>query len=328
MTIGTVGTNFIVDWFIEAAEKTGKAEVTACYSRSTDLAAGFAEKNNIPKSYSDKDKFLADTDLDFIYVASPNSLHYQWTKDALNAGRNVICEKPFVSKKSELDELVALAKEKELFLFEALTTPHLPNFRLIQEKIKEIGKISLVQLTFSQYSSRYDAFLAGEIPNLFNPEFSGGALMDLNYYNLAFLYYLFGKPLELKYFANKAKNGIDTSGVLILRFNDFIASASATKDSESRNYIQIQGDKGFISSQSTAGGIRTGFSLVTKQKTEEFNKQEGENVLYYELLDFIADWESDNFEGCYKSLENSLVMAELMDNARKDAGIVFGADKK
>ena len=327
MTIGTVGTNFVVDNFIQAAAKTGKADVVACYSRSPDTATAFAEKHRLAKWYTDKEKFLSDTSLDFIYIAAPNSLHYQWARDALNAGRNVICEKPFVSRAAELDELIALAKEKQLFLFEALTTPHLPNLRLIKEKLDEIGTVRLVQLTFSQYSSRYDAFLSGKIPNLFNPEFSGGALMDLNYYNLAFIHFLFGKPLELKYFANKAENGIDLSGVLVFKYDGFIATASATKDSESRNYIQIQGEKGYIVSESTAGGLRSGFSLVTKEKTAQFNEQETENVLYYELLSFIADYESGNYERCDGPLENSLARAELMDEARQYAGIVFGADK-
>jgi predicted dehydrogenase len=327
MTIGTVGTNFVVDNFIRAAAKTGKMETAACYSRSEETAADFSEKHRIPTWYTDKERFLSDSCLDFIYVAAPNSLHYDWTREALKAGRNVICEKPFVSTAGELRELIALAKEKKLFLFEALTTPHLPNFRLLKEKIPEIGKIRLVQLTFSQYSSRYDAFLTGKIPNLFSPEFSGGALMDLNYYNLAFLYGLFGNPAELNYFANKAENGIDISGILILCYDGFIASASATKDSESRNYIQIQGEKGYFVSESTAGGLRTGFSLVTKDKTEQLNEQKEENVLYYELLDFITDYESGNRACCDKALEDSLSRALLMDQARSDAGIIFKADK-
>ena len=326
MTIGTVGTNFITDTFIDAAAKTGRAEIKACYSRNGDTAAAFAQKHALSRWYNDKEEFLSDTSLDFIYVASPNSLHYEWAKDALNAGRNVICEKPFVSRAEELRELVDLAKKKELFLFEAITTPHLPNFRILKEKIGEIGKVRLVQLTFSQYSSRYGAFLAGNVPNLFNPAYSGGALMDLNYYNLVFLYHLFGKPAELKYFANKADNGIDLSGVLVLRYDGFIATASATKDSESKNYIQIQGEKGYLTGESTAGGLRGGFSLVTKEKSEQFNIQEYENVLYYELLDFIALWETGNPQCCCEYLEKSLAIAALMDMARKDANIIFKAD--
>jgi predicted dehydrogenase len=151
--------------------------------------------------------------------------------------------------------------------------------------------------------------------------------MDLNYYNLSFLQRLFGNPGQLNYFANKAENGIDLSGVLILRYDGFIAAASATKDSESRNYIQIQGEKGYLASESTAGGLRSGFSLVTKEKTEQFNAQEEENVLYYELMDFIAGWESGDPACCDAGLEDSLATTLLVDQARRDAGIVFDADR-
>ncbi|MCL1814990.1 MAG: Gfo/Idh/MocA family oxidoreductase [Treponema sp.] len=327
MTIGTVGTNFIVDAFIQAAAKTGGAEICACYSRSKETAAAFAEKHRIPRWYAGRKQFLSDTELDFIYVAAPNSIHFKWTRDALMAGRNVICEKPFVSKAAELGELMAIAKKKTLFLFEALTTPHLPNFRLLKQKLSEIGTIRLVQMTFSQYSSRYDAYLSGKLPNVFNPAFSGGALMDLNYYNLSFLQRLFGSPLEIRYFANKGESGIDTSGILILRYDGFIASASAAKDSESRNYIQIQGEKGYLASISTAGGLHSGFSLVTKEKTEVFNIQEHENVLYYELMDFIEEWNAGDPACCDTPLRNSLETALLMDQARKDSKIIFEADK-
>ncbi|GHV85074.1 oxidoreductase [Spirochaetia bacterium] len=325
MKIGTVGTNFIVDRFIEAVKKTGKADISAVYSRNGETARTFAEKNGVPKTYTDRNAFLQ-SDLDFVYVAAPNSLHYEWSLAALKAGRNVICEKPFVSTAVELRELISLARERRLFLFEALTVPHLPNFRLIKEKIPALGTIRFVQLNFSQYSSRYGAFLAGKNPNLFNPAFSGGALMDLNYYNLCFVQRLFGAPKKLHYFANIAENGIDTSGLLVMKYNTFIAQAAATKDSDSKNFVQIQGESGYINAGPTASNLRDGFSLVTKDGTEQYNVQDFENVLYYEALDFIAAYEAGNPADCLPALEDSLVSAELMDKARADAGIVFAAD--
>ncbi|MDR2049245.1 MAG: Gfo/Idh/MocA family oxidoreductase [Treponema sp.] len=324
MKIGTVGTNFIVDTFIEAAKKTGKAEIIAAYSRNPET--DFAAKHGIPKRYSDREAFLNDGDIDFVYVAAPNSLHYAWCRDALASGRGVICEKPFVSRAGELEELIALAKKQGLFLFEALTVPHLPNFRLIKEKIPLIAPVRFAQLNFSQYSSRYDAFRAGKNPNLFNPAFSGGALMDLNYYNLSFAQRLFGSPAEIRYFANIAENGIDTSGLLVMRYGDFIAEAVATKDSDSRNFVQIQGEGGYISAGPAASNLRDGFTLVTKAGTESYNEQDCANVLYYELLDFIADFESGDRSRCDKALADALDTAVLMDKARQDAGIVFAAD--
>jgi predicted dehydrogenase len=326
MKIGTVGTNFIVDTFVEAARSTGQAEIAAVYSRSPETAAVFTKKHGIQKSYSQKEDFLNDASLDCIYVAAPNSLHYSWSMDALNAGRSVICEKPFVSNTGELEGLIRRAGEKNLFLFEALTVPHLPNFHLIKEKLSLIGTIRFVQLNFSQLSSRYNAFLEGKNPNLFNPEFSGGALMDLNYYNLCFTQRLFGEPEDLRYFATTAENGIDTSGILILRYPGFLVQAAATKDSDGKNFMQIQGEGGYIYSGSTTSNLRNGFSVITKKGEDHFNSQDTENVLYYELLDFISEYKGGNPAQTNAALEDSLKCVRLMDRARKDAGIVFKAD--
>jgi predicted dehydrogenase len=334
MTIGTVGTNFIVTNFIEAARKTGKAVpkdsaalIAGCYSRNAETAASFAEKHGIAKTYTDRNAFLREKNLDFIYVAAPNSLHYEWARDALLAGRNVICEKPFVSTVAELQDLLKIAKERGLFLFEALTIPHLPNFKLIQRHLSEIGQVRLVQLNFSQYSSRYDAFLRGENPNLFNPQFSGGALMDLGYYNLAFMVRLFGEPDTIEYLANKAQNGIDTSGVLVMRYPGFISTAVATKDSNSRNFVQIQGEGGYIASESTSSSLRGGISVVTKAGEAHYNEQNDENVLYYEMLDFVRDFEAGDRSCCDAPLDLSLKTVSLIEKARKGAGILFAADK-
>lgn len=328
LKIGTVGTNFIVSAFIDAARMTGQADVTAVYSRDTQTAAAFAEKHSVQKQYTDKAAFLSDTELDFIYVAAPNSLHYKWTRDALLEGRNVICEKPFVSTERELRELIDLAREKKLFLFEALTIPHLPNYRLIGEQLSEIGPIRLVQLNFSQYSSRYDMYLRGELPNAFNPEFSGGALMDLNYYNLNFVLGLFGEPESTRYFPNIAENGIDTSGVLVMQYPGFVCTAVACKDSKSQNLIQIQGEGGYIVIPTVSSMLADGFTVYTKQGEKSFNAQDKQNVLYYELCDFTEIFEKKDYARCEALLEKSLIAARIVEHARKDAGIFFAADEE
>lgn len=119
--------------------------------------------------------------------------------------KHVICEKPFTSNVNELDELIALAKQQNCLLFEAITNQYLPTFKEIKEKISEIGKISIISSNYSQYSSRYNAFKRGEILPAFDVNKSGGALMDLNVYNIHFVVGLFGAPNKVEYFANIEK---------------------------------------------------------------------------------------------------------------------------
>jgi predicted dehydrogenase len=331
MKIGTVGTNFIVTDFIKAARQTGRVEVVSCYSRTEGRARAFAAAQGIPRAFSDRDAFLADGSLDFVYVAAPNSLHFLWTRDALRAGRNVICEKPFMSNETELREAVRLSRERGLFLFEALTVPHLPNYRLVREKLSLLGPVRLAQLNFSQYSSRYDAYLGGEDPNVFSPAFSGGALMDLNYYNLTFVTGLFGPPGTIRYFPNRGSNGIDTSGVLVMGYDGFLCTAAACKDSAGPNFVQIQGEKGYIRSSSSASSLGSGIVLCagdTAGNAEEFfNMQENPNTLYYEIMDFAEAFASGDRSRCDAPLEESLLAARLVDQARRDAGIRFDADR-
>ena len=325
MKIGTVGTGFIVDTFMEAAAQIPGIQVEAVYSRTAEKAKALGDKYDIPRRYTDRDAFLSDGGLDFIYVASPNSLHYGWCRDALAAGRNVICEKPFVTTSAQLEELVQTARQKGLFLFEAITVPHLPNFRLLRSRLGEIGDIKLCQMNFSQYSSRYAAFKRGENPNVFSPAFSGGALMDINYYNLYFAYGLFGRPRAIRYFPNM-EEGIDTSGVLVLQYDGFVCSAVGCKDSKSRNLSQIQGDGGWIVvPEETSRCVEV--QVFAGGKEASYNQQPVPNALYYELTDFCAMFEAGDLAGCHRLLEDSLAVTALVEEARLAAGVAFADDK-
>lgn len=326
MRIGTIGTNFVVQSFIDAARKVG-AQIPAVYSRAEETARAFADANGISDIFTDREAFLADETLDFIYVASPNSLHFSWVREALESGRNVMCEKPFVSTVREFDELAALAAQKDLLLFEAMTVPHLPNLKLLKEHLPKIGAPRLVQLNFSQYSSRYDALLRGESPNIFNPAFSGGAMMDLGCYNLRFLLELFGEPREVHYFPNRAQNGIDTSGVMIARYDGLVCTAVACKDSRSQNSIQIQGEKGYILLPSVASTLSEGFTLVTREGEEHFQAQSEQNVLFYEIEAFVKAFRTRDFAFGNALLQQSRTEVRLLEAARLAAGIVFSADE-
>lgn len=326
MKIGTVGTNFVVVSFVEAARKVPGVSVDAAYSRKQETADAFADKAGIARRFTDKEAFLHDPDFDFVYVASPNSLHYQWVKDALNAGKNVICEKPFTSTSKELAELIALSKEKNLFLFEAITIPHLPNYKLLKSKVAEVGELKFVQFNFSQYSSRYDAYLRGENPNVFNPEFSGGALMDLNYYNLNFAVGLFGVPEDIKYIPNLVDNGIDTSGLLVLKYKGFVVSGVACKDSKSELMNQIQGVKGYITIPG-ASSLCSEFTIHTKEGCTTYNEQDPD-AYTYEIGEFQNIFAANDRKKCDEKLAYNFEISKLIEKARREAGIHFPADDK
>ena len=325
MRVATIGTGMIVGWFLSAA-KQNDITCVAMYSRKAENAKSLADEYEVNDIYTDLDEMLKREDIDFVYIASPNSLHYEYSLKVLKAGKHVICEKPFTSTLEEFDTLYTYAKEHSLFLFEAIVTPHMPNYLLIKEQLQRLGAIRMVQCNFSQYSSRYDALLAGETPNVFNPAFSGGALADISIYNLHFVVGLFGKPQELHYFPNKHPNGIDTSGVSILEYDGFKAVCVGCKDTRSQNITQIQGENGFITMHSETSKCSS-FTVTINGVCEELSVEENDIALYYEMKDFKKYFENNDLEACYKHMDYSREVMEVYYALRKDGNIVFAADK-
>lgn len=325
MRVGTIGAGVIVETFIQAVRNVENCEVSALYLREDEIESDFHKRVNVSKYHTTYDALFQDDEVDIIYIALPNSLHYKVTKQALKAGKHVICEKPFTSNKKEAQELVDLAKEKSLLLFEAITVVHMPNFVELKNAIPRVGKISLVQANYSQYSSKYAALAKGELPNVFNPQFSGGALMDINVYNIHAVVSLFGMPKNTTYYAHKHENGIDLSGIAILEYDEFPCVCIGAKDSKSQNYFQVQGDKGYVNVNKGINGVSS-LSLVTQEEVQ-IDKQDKDNWWTYEVEAFKAIFDRKDIQTCYKMLEHSLQVMEVIDKLKASANIVFAADE-
>lgn len=326
MKVATIGTNFIVDWFLDAVQQIEGITCVAMYSRKEENTKTLREKYKIHTIYTNLDEMLTQKDIDFVYVASPNSFHFDHTYTALQAGKHVICEKPFTSTLNECTILSQYAKSHNLFLFEAIVTAHMPNYKRIKRSLSKLGQIRMVQCNFSQYSSRYEPFLAGDVPNVFNLAFSGGALSDINIYNLHFVIGLFGKPTKIQYYPNKHSSGVDTSGVAILDYIDFKAICIGCKDTRSECITQIQGANGFIKLDSETS-ICSQYKISLEDSFDHISETQNDNALYYELLDFKAIFEQNDVQACYNLLDYSKDVMEVYEAARKDGGIVFPADQ-
>lgn len=325
--LGTIGSGFIVHNILDAVKQVEGIRCVAVYSRTEERGNELAAKYGVGKVYMDMDQFLADEEINCVYVASPNLLHYEQTKKALLAGKHVLCEKPFCSKLEQAKELVDLAKEKGLFLMEAVPTTYLPNYSVLKEAISKIGKIKLIQGNFSQYSSRYDAFLRGELPNIFNPEYAGGCLMDINFYNVYLNVALFGKPKSVVYYPNLAEDvKIDTSGILIMQYDGFVSENVGAKDTWGENFFLIEGEKGYIYAEGGSCSLRN-LRVVTKESEENFWGQEDTERWLYEIIHLTKLLLADDYETIYKKLDITLDAVEVMEKARKEAGIYFPGDE-
>lgn len=324
--LGTIGSGPIVHWVMDNVVKTPGIRVCAVYSRSEEKGKTLAETYGAAKIYTDMDAMLADDEINFVYIASPNILHYPQAKAALLAGKNVILEKPFCTKASHAAELVQLAKERHLFLIDATPTVYMPNFALLPGCLSEIGPVRLVSGNFIQYSSRYDLLLRGQTPNVFNPEFGGGALMDLNYYNVCLTTALFGKPASAVYYPNLHRNGIDTSGVLVLGYDRFSAVCAAAKDSRGDITYRIHGESGYIDIADGSSGLSQ-IRVVTPEGERIVDCQPETDRWIYEVQAIAQLVQSDDYEAVYARLERMLEIISTMERARIEAGILFPGDQ-
>ncbi|MGG8342398.1 Gfo/Idh/MocA family protein [Streptococcus uberis] len=316
MKLTVVGTGKIVEEALPIITATNGIQVQALVStpRSQEKAKALADHYRIQDLYTDLEEALTNPNTDTVYVATPNHLHYEMTKAALLAGKHVICEKPFTLKEAQAQELAEIAKRKQLILLEAITNLYLENFTVLKEELANLGDIKVVDCNYSQYSSRYDAFKEGVIAPAFDPEKGGGALRDLNIYNIHLVVALFGLPKTVNYLPNMER-GVDTSGILLMDYLDFKVVCIAAKDCSAEVRTTIQGNRGSLI---VAGESNT---LPQVQVTENgieprvINKNGSEHRMAAEFRVFQAIIDERDFERAQEVLDHSLKVMKVLDLA-------------
>ena len=321
MNLCAIGTGAITKSMLAEFQRSDILHVTSIYSRKEETGRAMAAQFGLERVYTDFDAMLADPAIDMVYVASPNSIHYGQTKAALLAGKHVICEKPFAPTVAEADELIALAKEKHLLLFEAITTAHHPHYGFVKENLSKLGKLKMVTAVFCQFSSRYPALLAGKPSPVLDHAFAGGALMDINLYNIHFVVGLFGAPKSVRYFPNCHDTGVDTSGMLVLEYDGFLCQCIGAKDSAARNGVQIIGEDGYMEITPSSSNCQTVELNLRGQDSLKVHLPE--NPWYHEVQDLGRLVAAGDYDSCYKALETTHNVVEVLEKARKYAGFNF-----
>lgn len=314
MNLGIVGAGMIVKDFLSFTHELPEIKLEAIVARNIENLKNLQSIYNIKEIFTDLDECLSSPSIDTIYVAVPNNLHYSVAKKALEAGKNVICEKPFTLNYHETVELFELAESKNLILIEAITNQYLPNYLEIKENLSEIGNIRLVECNFSQLSSRYEAFKKGIIAPVFDKNQGGGVLGDLNIYNIHFVVGLFGAPKNSEYHPNIVRE-VDTSGILILEYDEFKVVCIAAKDTYNNSYANIQGDKGLIKVIGTLNEVPN-YIIKNNEVEMKVNKNIHKHRMYSEFKKFIDVINNKDFDFMQKQKEHSLAVMEIFDKSR------------
>ena len=315
MKLGIIGSGMIVKDFLSFAHELPEIKLEAIAARNIENLKELQSKYNIKNIYIDIDLCLKNKEIDTIYVAVPNNLHYTVAKKALEAGKNVICEKPFTLKYEESVELFEIAEDKGLILIEAITNQYQKNYLDIKDNIDNIGEIRLVECNFSQLSSRYEAFKNGVIAPVFDKSKGGGVLGDLNIYNIHFVVGLFGKPGKVHYAPNIV-NDVDTSGILLLEYDNFKVVCIAAKDTFNNSYVNIQGDQGIIKVIGPTNEVPN-YSIQTKDNFIDENKNIHSHRMFAEFKKFVEVINNKDFEFMKIQKEHTLNVMYIYEEAKK-----------
>ena len=325
INFGVIGTNVITERFLEAGKDAEGFCLRGVYSRSREKAVDFARKHGADLAFDSLEDMASCKEIDAVYVASPNSLHASQSIQMLKGGKHVLCEKPIASNQREFEEMKKAALEKRRILLEAMRSVYSPGFQAIRENLHKLGKIRRVSFQYCQYSRRYDNFKKGIIENAFNPALSNGALMDIGVYCVHPLVSLFGKPEKVISSSLKLSNGIDGAGTILTEYPDFQGELLYSKITDSRVPSQIQGEEGSMIIEEIPDTVNIKIRTRKDKAWEEIKIDKKENNMYYEIEEFIRLIE--NGESAEKHNQYSLWELAVMDEARKQIGIVFPADQ-
>lgn len=287
---GIIGLGNMAEVFATALDVDNDSRVEAVASRSIAKAKAFAKRHGYGRAYGSYEEMLMDKSLslDVIYIATPAKHHAEHIHMCLEAGNNVLCEKPITSKADELDTLISLAKEKNLFLMEGMWMKCLPTFQKANEWLKEglIGNLELIKVDF------YKRELINPNQTIFNATEGGGVLHDYGIYALSFVtFFLGGIPNVLRKEMRESSFGIDADWQIYTERDGLQAFISLSSNFKGSSKAAIVGSK---------GGIEWDAQF---NRTNRIVRYDEKGMLQEE---FVVDYKSDGFEYEIEEVKNCI----------------------
>ena len=323
MNFAVVGTNFITDWLLDAGSICPDFTLKAVYSRTMERAKEYAHQHGAKYAFNRLRDVCECDEIDAVYVASPISFHAEQSIGFMEAGKHVLCEKPIASNSAELSNMLKCASDNKVVLLEAMRPQFSPMLCKIEGLLGNLGTIRHANINFCQYSSRFDRFLSGEDINTFNPKFSNSALMDLGCYCVHVMLRLFGSPKKIQSSNVSLANGYDAAGVILADYEDMTVVLNYSKVSDTQGFSEIQGEKGTLQFRQPSH-FKEVFLTKRGGMTERVSIDSVEQDMLYELQAFI-DYVK-NPVGLLTQHSYSQEAMKIMDEARRQCGIVFDAD--
>lgn len=360
LRFATIGTSMITDNFIEVLNASADACFVGTLSRDEERGATFTAERGGTQSFTTLDALCACDEVDAVYVGTPNAVHAEQALACIAAGKHVLVEKPFASNVAEAKRVFDAARAASVVVMEAMRPVHDPAFAAVRDLLPRLGRIRRASLRFGKYSSRYDTLLNGMRTNIFDCALASGALMDMGVYCVETMVALFGKPAS-SHFApvlfdentRSLTNGpLDGAGSLLAHYPDKVVEVAYSKMTNDDLPVQIESETATLTLDSLSiptharidfrGKVERGSAKVMRASTgghtEEMDLPTCDNTMAYELADFVSaveavragtapdDAPAGPFGTVQACREITLATLEVMDDARRQAGITFPAD--
>ncbi|MBR0148027.1 MAG: Gfo/Idh/MocA family oxidoreductase [Lachnospiraceae bacterium] len=326
MKVGILGAGGIAKKMAETIAPLKDVENYAIAARDYDRAEAFAKEWNFEKAYGSYEDMLGDEKVDLVYIAVPHSHHHKWTIEALNAGKNVLCEKAFAANTKQAEEMIDLAKKKGLLLTEAIWTRYMPSRKIIEDIVGSgtLGKIMTVDSNLGYRINMNERMV--------KPELAGGCLLDLTVYTLNFSSMILGNDIKrISASMVPTDTGVDGQDSVMLEYADGVmASMFTTMYGLTDRRGLVCGTDGFMCVQ----------NINNPEKITVYEPDRSQYKIKEEIVvpEQITGYEYEVL-ACKKALEDgltecsemphseTLTIMKQMDEIRRQFGIVFPFEK-
>lgn len=321
---GILGTGRIAATFAAALEVLPDAELAAVGSRTADAAADFGRLFGAARVHPTYASLAQDPDVDIVYIATPHAYHYANARLCLEAGKAVLCEKPLTLNAAQACELARVARERRLFLMEAMWTRFLPALTEVRRVIAE-GRIGETRMLLADFGF-HKAFDPRH--RLFDPTLGGGALMDIGVYLVSLASMLFGPPTRIQSLAHLGVSGVDEQSALLLgyeggQFAQLTSAITATSPQEAT----IVGSEGWLRLQAPWWRAE-GFTIAVNGGEPEFVAAPYlGNGYTHEAMEAMRCLRAGEIESPLMPLDETVGVIETLDRVRDAWGLRFPGEE-
>ena len=322
---GIIGTGFIAHQFARGLAALNDARLVAVASRTKESADKFAEEFGVTHRHVGVKQLAANEDVDVVYVATPHPMHKDYTLGCLDGGKAVLCEKPFGINASEATEMVERAREKGLFLMEAMWTLCFPAMAKVRELVNS-GAIGDIRQVHSNFSFRCEWDPDGI---LLNTGFGGGALLDVGVYTIALAQMVYQRePTRISGMAHIGETGVDEQSSVTLGYdNGALAVLTSAIRTETTQDAAIYGTDGYIKIPHMFWRPDRIIVKTSQDEEREFKFDPVGNGYNYEAAEVMRCLRNGSLESPILPLNTTVAVMRTMDTIREQWGLVYPMEK-